>query len=825
MFKNYIVTAYRNILRHKLYSMINIFGLAIGMASCLLILLFVQDELSYDNWIPEAERIYRVQTHSQLPGRAPLVVVRAPGPARETFLQEFPQIEYATRIFRSHPIIRQGEKSFFETVTFADESFFKVFDLPFTIGEKTNALTENNTIYLSENMAKKYFGNASPLGKILSLNNKRDYKIVGVFKDLPRNSHLELDFLARFELNDYKDRTWVAEYWTSLNTFLYLKLRKNISPNVVSDRFKNIVATKVPPLKVGEAEFIAADVMTLSLHNVRDIHLKSEGLGGIKPGGDIIIVYIFSTVAVLILIIACINFMNLSTARSLQRAREIGLRKMAGATRPQLITQFLGETIFLSFMALILALGIVEIILPWYNEFIGKQLRLDYFSSSFLTLSLIGLIATVGILGGLYPALYLSSFQPSRALKASQSNLGGESGQFRFSLVVFQFSISTTLMICTAIVYDQTNYIQNLDVGFSKGNKLILRGIGRDAVKNVHETLAREIGNLEMVEDFSFSLVVPSDVRENDADVIIPGETSTESVILSRTDVDDNYFKTYNIPIIAGRDFSNSRGQDELHYTNSITTPPLRASVIINESGYRQIGFNSAEESIGKIITIGTQDSKTGLRNELEIIGIVPDVHFMSLKRNIRPFIYVFSDKRYNNLTIKYRQNTNIPELVTQLEEIWQKIIPGLPIKYDFLDDYIARQYDTDRNKGQLFATFAGLAIIIACMGLYGLAAFTAEQRTREIGIRKILGASMVDIISLLVWQITKPVVVANIIAWPLAFYFARDYLNAFQYRIDISAMLFIAASLVTLIIAWITVTWHAAKVARAKPINALRYE
>lgn len=825
MLKNYLITAYRNILKHKLYAAINILGLTVGLVSCIAIFLFVQDELSYDNWIPDADRIYRLHNASQLPGRAPLITVRAPGPARETFLQEFPEIEYATRMYRGRPIIRQDDRSFFEIVTYADESFFKVFDLPFVEGDKGTALTDNSALYLSERMAEKYFGDASPMGKILNLGGKKDYKIAGVFKDLPRNSHLELDFMARFELADYKDRTWVAEYWTSLNTFQYFKLKEGVGPESIIEGIPQLLATKVPPLKVGEAEFKAEEVMTLTLDNVQDIHLKSVGLGAIKPGGDIMVVYTFSAVAILILIIACINFMNLATARSLQRAREVGVRKVVGATRTQIAVQFLSETTLMTFVALLIALGVVEAALPSFNELVGKDLNFDYLGDPSLSLSLVGLVPIVGFIGGLYPALYLSSFRPSAVLKASPSSLSGGASRLRSGLVVLQFSISIALVICTAIVYGQTTFVRNLDLGFSKDNKLVLRGMGRAHTQAVGETMAREINNLAAVENVAFSLTVPSDQRENDSDVKILGQESNDAVILSRTDVDDQYFKTYDIPILAGRDFTIARGQDELIFDVTSAEPTARASVLLNASGARRIGFANPADAVGQIITIGTQDSKTGLRNEMEIIGIAPDVHFQSLKRNIRPFIYVFSDKRYNNLTIKYRPGSDLNALVQQVEKIWKNFFPGIPVNYDFLDENIAQQYDTDQNKGLLFAAFSSLAILIACMGLYGLSAFNAETRTKEIGIRKVMGATVMDIIKLLVWQFSKPVIIANILAWPVAFYVAQDYLNGFQYRIDIHPGYFIVASLTALFIAWATVIWHATKVAGAKPIKALRYE
>ena len=815
--------AFRNFLKHRLFSAINIFGLAFGLASCLLILLFVQHELSYDKWIPDSDNIYRVHSQFVLPGRPPLDAVLAPGPVHGAVLRDMPEVEEAARLLNRRQVIRIGDKSFSESVWYGEESFLKIFELPFVVGNPETALASNNNIVISEAMAEKYFGQTSPLDQTLNFNDEKDYKVVGVFKDLPENTHFDIEFMVKLDPEDSSFQQGL-ENWFSINGYLYLKLKEGVDPQMIEDRFPSMISDNATDLNMGGTILKAEDLMTLRVEKLTNLHLHPFGVGNMKTPGNINTVYSFSAIALLILVIACINFMNLSTARSTQRAREVALRKVVGASRKQLIIQFLSEAVLMTVFALFFALAITEIFLPWYNEFTDKQLTLNYLTDPTLFVSLFSLVIIVGMIGGLYPAFYISSFKPAAILKANQSSQASGSGKLRSALVILQFSISIALVICTAVVYGQIQFAETMDRGFSKENKLILRGVNRDFAKDNKLAIAEEIKRLPAVEGVSFSSSVPADIDENNTIVRIPGQQTTEPILIGQMVMDYDYLDIYEMDLLAGRGFSRDRGQDELIVPDDREIPLTRASIIINEGAMRRLGFTSPEQALGEIIMYGVRQGANSF-NEMEIIGVIPDINFRSLKDDMRAIIYTNQQSGYNNLTIHYREGTDPQKLVQDVESVWKKFVPDAPARHQFLDENIARQYADDQKRGKMFAAFAGLAIIIACLGLYGLAAFTAAMRTKEIGIRKVMGATKFDIVKMLVWQFSKPVIIANLIAWPVAYYLMEDYLKGFQYRIDLGASYFIIAGGLALIIAWATVTHHALKVAAAKPINALRYE
>ncbi|PCI33991.1 MAG: hypothetical protein COB54_03050 [Alphaproteobacteria bacterium] len=816
MINNYFLVALRNLVQNKLYSAINIGGLAVGLASCLLIFLFVKDEMSYDKWIPNAENIYRVNMTSMRPGRPPDASAENAWPVHDAILQEFPQIEEAARLVDLDHVVRQGENINRERIIHAEDNFFRIFELPLLEGDPETALSDYTSIILSEKMAAKYFGSQPALGKVFTVDDKKDYKVVGIFKNLPQNSHMVFDFLVRVE--DPMFPGWNPG-WGSRFLYLYVKLKQGTLPETLSDRFAAMVNKYVdrenPPV--------------LTLQNIRDIHLDPNLSNDMKTGGSRVAVYTFSGIAVLILFIAGINFVNLSTARSSLRAQEVCLRKVMGASRGHLIFQFLGEAIFMILIAVLIALALVELVFPWYNAFVDKQLALDYFGDRYLLATISALIVVISLLGGLYPAVLLSSFRPAAILKANSSSQGGGSQGLQSALVILQFTVSITLVICTAVISSQVDYMGNKDLGFAKENKLVMKGSGYNGFPATKtQALVTEISSLRDVETVAFSFEVPAGTSGRTNDIrFLDKMGSQNQIAMSYLKVAKGYFQTYDVPLLAGRDFSRDRSQDELVVPNDPTTPLRRASVILNQSAMRKMGYSRPADILGQVIQIPVRvdGAEGGTWNELEVIGVVPDMHFLSLHEKVKPFIFINQKNGFRHLTVKYRPEANIPLLTSDLGKAWARIFPDSPAIMSFLDDDIDKQYEGDTKMATLMATFTGLAIVISCLGLYAMASFTTDRRTREIGIRKVMGASVLDIIRLLVWQFSKPVLIANIIAWPVAYLLMQDYLNGFQYRIDLGPGTFITASVLTLLIAWATVTWHAAKVASTKPITALRYE
>ena len=809
MFKNYFILALRNILKHRLYSAINIVGLAVGLASCILIMLYVHYELTFDKFYPNKENIYLVQFGTEISGDF-VEFQRSPGTYRDPIIQEVPEVVNAARLYTKRNTLQIGENQFSAIVRYVDANYFDIFNLPMKDGSRIKPLTDRNAILLSETAAKRFFGDEPVIGKVFTLDGLRDYKVAGIIKDSPIKSHVALDVVVLLVPEHFTDQPWVMQQWGSATVRTYVQLRDGTDPAI----FDQAMPALLDKFRTDTADRKASEVSRLSLLNIQDIHMK-----GADPEGNMTAVVTFSAIAGLILIIAGINFTNLSTARSLQRAREIGMRKVLGAQRSQIISQFLLEAISVAFLALLVAFTLVEVCLPLYREFIGREIVLDYFGDGLLIPGALAITLLVGIIGGLYPAIVLSSFKPSEALKANSAGSAGGKGKIRSGLVVVQFAISMALMICTAVVYAQLDFAQNSDVGFNKEDKLLIRNIwqgriGEGKSEALKVALLRNPDILSVTRSFE----VPGSGSSMSNDFRISNGQDLTQMNLSTAAVDFDFFKTYQIPLIAGRAFSIEYAQDQNIYGQQYEGGN---SVIINETAARRLGFITPQDALNKTFEVFTQN--TWIHNI--VVGVVPDIHYRSFHNGIRPMVYASTAFSFNDMTLHFRAGTDKQKLVKAIEATWATIVPDHTIRTNFFDEFLEAQYNSDRQAGQLFFIFAALAILIACLGLYGLAAFNAQTRTKEIGIRKVLGATVIDIVKLLVWQFSKPVIIANIIAWPVAFYVMRDYLNGFQYRIDIHPGYFITASVAALLIAWATVTWHAAKVASAKPINALRHE
>ncbi|WP_068545078.1 ABC transporter permease [Thalassotalea crassostreae] len=823
---NYFVTGWRNTVKNKLFSSINIFGLAIGLAACTLILLFVRYEMNFDNTWTDADKINRMHIVFSIPGRDPMPAVSTPGPAMEALKKDFSEIEYAARIANSGPTIKHNGQVFVEPVKLVDADFNKVFNIKALKGDIDAALQDNHSLVLNETVAKKYFGDEDPIGQVLTLDFdqfKRDYKVAAVIADISEQSQLELPAFVVIDEKDWSEQPWRFEAWFSVNSQLYFKTKNADDVNKINARLADFVNNNFPQLPMGGDDAKASDFIEMSAMNIKDLHLKAVGFGEMREQGNQSTVITFSAIAVLILLIASINFMNLSTARASQRAKEVSLRKVMGASRGNLIAQFLGESVLMTLISVVIALGIIELALPLYNEVLNKELVLDYNFTNIGTL--IGLALFVGVIGGLYPAFVLSGFRPATVLKANKSAETGASLKLRAALVILQFTVSIGLFISTGVVYSQMQYAENMDAGYNKDNMLIVHRLGRDAANEKHDVLIKEVERLAQANKVTWSGETPGNTNENNTTLRTPDMTDAESIIIGQRNVGYNFFNTYDIKLLTGRSYDKNR--------NDIapTTDQLRAgetfngSIIMNESALRRLGLGSPEEALGKIVVTGRGDPGENLEANYQVIGVVPDIHFDSLKSTIRPEVYFLQAEWGDSLSVQFSGDPK--EITAAVEKVWQQQVPDVPFSYSFVEDDIAEQYQNEQGEAKMFAAFSALAILVACLGLFGLASFTADRRTKEIGIRKVMGAGVFDIVKLLVWQFSKPVLIANIIAWPIAFWLMSDWLEVFVYRIDNSVILGISviAALFALFIAWATVASNSYRVARSNPIKALRYE
>lgn len=822
-------------MQNGLFSAINILGLAIGLMSVILIMLFVRQDSGFDKWIPDSERIVRMHTAYESPSRPPFRTVRSAGrmmPAVRDFAQN--EVEDGVRLIQYGLTIHKEGEAFTEQITMVDGSFFNVIDLPFVEGDKTTSFNKPFDLVITEEMAIKYFGRTDVVGETITFccirGATNDLVVTGVIKQLPDNTHFDLNMLVYLQPAIFGENNNVLDTWTSVNVYTYFKLKEGVSINQLQERitywvdnespFKEMVANSM----TGDKEQKASEFTKHKLMALPELHLNAKedagSMGDFTPMGDSKMITTFITVAGLVLLIACINFMNLATAKATKRAKEVAIRKVLGAQRKQLATQFILEAMLLVVIALVFALVAVELVLPIYNQIIGQELKLELFKDGDLMLSLLVLTIIVGLGSGIYPAAILSRFLPAKTLKSNKSTDSGHASSLRNVLVVFQFSASIILVICTIVVYGQTHYSNSMDVGFESNNKLVL---GLTGVRDNQESLRQQLVAIPDVKSVTFSSEAPTQDNENNNFFSLVKSqddgNANDSQLLNYHNIGYGFFDAYEVTPIAGRLFAESFGSDTI-IRNENGDNPI-ASAILNESATKKFGFQSPQEAIGKAL----KTSHAGNR-ELTIVGVVPDIYFRSIKFEIRPTIYMLDPTRFRVANIEFT-GSNLAQLQKDIEAVWKQVVPMQPIDLQFLSSMMEAQYTEEVSQAQLFLGFSVLAIFIACLGLYGLAAYTAERRTKEIGIRKVMGASTKDIIQILAWQFSKPVLIANVIAWPVAFYVMQNWLQSFQYRLgnDFILVVLILASIFALILAWLTVASRAFKVARANPIKALRYE
>ncbi|MCZ6504002.1 MAG: ABC transporter permease [Gammaproteobacteria bacterium] len=835
MIKNYLLTAWRHIISNRLFSVINIFGLSVGLMSCILILIYVRDEISYDKWITDGDSVVRMHTAYYSPDRPPFLTIRAAGKMMEAIRDFAPeQVESGVRLLQVGTTIINDDNVFNESVMFADGSFFELFDLPYLYGSPETSFEKPLDLVITEEVAQKYFGRLDVVGESLTVcclqGEQFDVQVTGVIRNLPENTHLDIDFLAFLEPSMFDFAPNMLNTWTSVNTYTYFKLKPGSTAESLKQRIDYWLDNESPLREMVPEDVIPSEMLKLKFMAMPDLHLYARidagNLGDMKPLGDINMVYTFVGIAMLILLIASVNFMNLSTARASSRAREVALRKVMGATRAQVAFQFLGEAIAVAVLSLLFALVAVELVLPFYNEAIDRELTLVLIDDLPLLLSLLAVAVLVGVISGSYPAVYLSRFLPARILNSNQSSESGGQGNIRSLLVVFQFAVSIGLAVCTVVIYAQTLYARNMDVGYSYDNKMILNGLGSSSARDQQEAILNELATIPGVKSVVLSSEAPSQDNENNTGFRLldgSGTGISDGVILNYYTTGYGFFESYNMKLLAGRTFDEQFGTDAIQAIPDDEDRIGNASIVINESAVRRLGLNSPDEAIGKILRADVFQAGT---HDLKIVGVSEDVYFRSIKFGIRPSVFFNDPGRVRIATISF-ETDDIPQLVSNVEKVWKKMMPMSPVSHQFLNDMIRAQYQDEENQAKLFAVFATLAVVIACLGLYGLASFTAERRTKEIGIRKVMGARVRDIVTLLVWQFSIPVLIANVIAWPTSWFLMSGWLEGFSYRIDSSYILgaSIVAGAGALIIAWLTVASRAIKVAGANPVNALRYE
>lgn len=812
MLRNYLKIAWRNIVGNPLFSAINIIGLAIGLACCIIITIFVRYEMSYDKHWDNADRIYRV-TRDFFGNDLKLAAV-AP-PIAPLMKQDFAEVEDITRILATGGIAlsRGDTKIREENMVIADPNVFEFFNLEFVSGDPETALARPTDIVMSERAVARYFGNEDPIGQTLNLMDQADVTVTAIVKDLPDNTHMAFELVGSMDAIPLMMGPGELESWGSNNYYTYTRLPEGYDPANLEAQFNDFL--------VRHWNEDAESSSKLSLQRLPDIHLTSNRDGEWGTNGSIGVVYTFSAVALFVLLIACINFMNLTTARSTQRAREVGVRKVVGANRSQLITQFMGESIMLTAFAMLLAVAMVEIILPVFAAFLEIPLVFSLASPTSLGLLVLGILI-VGGFAGSYPALYLSKFRPADVLKGPASGTG--SALLRKSLVVVQFATSIALLIATGVVMAQMKYAQNVDLGFDKSQNLVTQLPYFADLWEVYEPMKAELEAHPDISSVVYSSRVPSMQNNDGSGYIAEGEQVAIENFMGISDikVDYQWFEHYDVEFLAGRSFRQNEMRPE---EPSEENPVVRSVAILNESGARRFNW-SPEEAVGKVIREPQSRELTSFI-DYEIVGVVPDIHFSSLHLEIKSTVYAPPDPNYGrSISIKIAAG-DPGDAIQHFEDTWKKIVPGEPVFWEFLDDRFDALYRSEERQAQMFGVFSAFAIFVATLGLFGLASFTTERRTKEIGIRKVMGASVRDIVLLLTTDFTKLVLLANVIAWPVAYYFMSDWLNRFAYKAPFGewAWLFVASAIAALAVAWLTIALQASRAATARPVLALRYE
>ncbi|MFL6735573.1 MAG: FtsX-like permease family protein [Sphingomonas sp.] len=831
MWRNYWTVAVRALAKSKTYSIINIAGLAIGMAACVMILLYIRYEQSYDSWLPDVANTYELQAWYPHPQDGePSFMQMSAYVSKTAALKDYPQISHAVYISDNEPVlVRDGQATATKQWWFADDDFLKVVSLPLLAG---GTLTAPETAVITREEALKRLGTDQVVGKtmtIITRGVKHDLKITGILKDLPKNSSMKINAVIRLDYNQfYADApNFLTSCWGCQSGYVYVKMRPGTDVSQIEAREPAWEKRNIPDEMNGNIRYNAGQDEDWHFVNLKNIHLGKAQDSSITPGNDRRTIATFAIIAVLILGMAVVNFTNLATARASQRAREVALRKVLGATRKQLIVQFVAESILISAVAMLLALALVELLVKPFAAFLDADISLIYLGANGVLLPAVGLTLLVGTLSGLYPAFFLSRFQPAQVLKANRSAAETPgSGRVRSVLVVFQFAVSIGLIICTAVIYGQTVFARSVNPGYKRDHILQVEELGRAQLWPKADGIVKQMERIPGVQAAALTDIGVNTNNQSNSFIIPPG--SNKQVLIGQYNVGGDYLDAIGLTLKAGRWFDEYRPADDMTvpYPQDFNVEKAIAArgvnVVINEYAARKLGFESPQDAVGKVVRGKLLSEQAGPMN-ITILGVVGDTRFRSVRTPIEPMMFHKVTTGPGWMIVRYRGD---PATVrSAVERQWKQNTNEVPFSAKFSEDVIGELYKKEDARAQSFGAFSALAVIIGCLGLFGLAAFTAERRTKEIGIRKVLGARTRDIVQLLVWQFSRPVIIANIIAWPVAWWMMRDWLNGFDERIPLTPIPFLVAATIALGIAIATVVGHAIKVARANPIHALRYE
>lgn len=828
MFKNYIKIAINHIVKHKLFALINILGLAVGLACALLIGLYVIDELNYEKFFADNERIYRIARDTypsrfSLTGEYPASVN---APVSPQLKADFPQVEASARLYTFiQPVVMDGATPIQEIgFAFVDESFLNIFMFDWTLGNRETALSDPNSVVLTESVAAQYFPDANAMGQVLSLvvnNTPYDVRVTGVIADLPHDTHLSIRVLApmTFLTSAFGDRflsSWIGN--TDFHT--YIKLASGSAIADLEAQFPAFLDRHIEVPGGGDAR--ASEFVGLVAMNIADIHLHSTRSEELKPTSRMSNVIAFAAIAAGVMLIACINFMNLSTARSSQRSREVGMRKTIGAGKHQLVQQFLGESLVMTTLAMAIALVLVELLMPWFEAYTGKTFDFAWFQNPGILLSLVGLIVLVGLCAGSYPAFFLASFKPSQVIKGDLFNGQGDK-LLRQSLVVFQFAIAIALVVSTAVIYTQMQYARSIDLGLDKDRVVAITGTRARGLGTQWEAMKQRLVEHPGIASATYSHYRPF-THDNNTFAVSRNQAEADSFQrIQIMAIDYDFFETYGIDFLAGRTYSADRVTDRLSNPTQ-DVPSYSGAIVINAAAARQFGY-TPEEMAGNDLWLADEPG-----GYVQVIGVVEDSYFASLTTAIEPMLFFVPPPGFRGLqsqpagAVKLT-GVDVQGALAHIETVWREFLPDLPFDMHFLNDDFEALYQLEQKQGQMMTWFTVLAIFIACLGLYGLASFNAERRTKEIGVRKVMGGSVWSIVLLLTNDFSKLVLLSNIIAWPVAYFAMNRWLENFAYRIDLTPLIFIGSGLIALCIAWVTVGGTALRSASRKPVLALRYE
>jgi putative ABC transport system permease protein len=801
MLRNYLKTAIRNLWKRKSFSLINIVGLAIGMAVSFLILLYVLNEVTYDRFHENHDNIYRIATKIDAQGRH-LEVGSVPAPLGPALVDQFPEVVRAARLHEFGTRIVSYEKKVYEEprIFHADPYLFDVFTIPIVRGNPESWLRAPFELVITEEVAEKYFGDKDPLGKMIKIDNSYTYTITGIVRKMPENSHFKFNMIG--SLSSLEKIRGDLNLWMGFNYRTYILLEGNPLLAEITTKYNNLLLANIPE----QFKQLGAEV-EIFLQPLGSIHLHSQLEAEIEPPGNPAFIRILTTIALFILLIACINFMNLSTAQSSRRAKEVGMRKVLGAHRGKLIGQFIGESLLLSFLSLVIAIILIYVLLPVFNHLVSKDLAFNPTENGIILLGLVGITVLVGFFAGAYPALFLSAFVPLEVLK-SRFKAGKGHRFFRNGLVSLQYVISITLIISTFVIFYQLHHVKNRDLGFDKEQVVVISL--REQVGQKHDVFKNEILRLPGVVSAACSSTVPS--RGLSETMFSFEGIDQKKQVFPIMEIDPDYLETMDMQLVAGRGFS-------------VDHPSDNKAMILNETLVQDLGW---DEPLGKTVSMmDLADADSPEKGFIEVpytvIGVVRDFHFESLHEKIRGHLMKRSGQ-VNKISVKLRPGS-ISETLQSIENIWRNLEPAHPFPYVFLDESFDRLYRSEQRMGQIFISFTLMAIFISCLGLFGLASFTADQRTKEIGIRKVLGASVSNVVVLLSRDFTKWVILANVVAWPVAFLVMNTWLQNFAYRISLAIWMFIFSGVIALLIAILTISTKAVKAAVANPAESLRYE